>query len=116
MLRAYSFRRVVREFERIYLEVLGVVGTVTAACLAETGHEVAGIEPMTAKVDALLAGHYGAFHRSVRKSRRSARTDFIPAKWSRHRLLRPLPADEELLAHWNLHGKKTFVYIGTHAC
>ena len=29
--------------------------------------------------------------------------------------LRPLPPDEELLARWNLHGKKTFVYIGTHA-
>jgi GDP-mannose 6-dehydrogenase len=36
---------------------LGYVGTVTAACFAETGHEVVGIEPMTAKVDALLAGH-----------------------------------------------------------
>jgi putative colanic acid biosynthesis glycosyltransferase WcaI len=29
--------------------------------------------------------------------------------------LRPLPADEELLDRWSLRGKKTFVYIGTHA-
>jgi glycosyltransferase involved in cell wall biosynthesis len=29
--------------------------------------------------------------------------------------LRPQPPDEELLDRWSLHGKKTFVYIGTHA-
>jgi colanic acid biosynthesis glycosyl transferase WcaI len=29
--------------------------------------------------------------------------------------LRPLPPDEELLERWHLHGKKIFVYIGTHA-
>jgi colanic acid biosynthesis glycosyl transferase WcaI len=29
--------------------------------------------------------------------------------------LRPLPPDEELLDRWGLHGKKAFVYIGTHA-
>ncbi len=29
--------------------------------------------------------------------------------------LRPLPPDELLLERWNLKGKKTFVYIGTHA-
>lgn len=29
--------------------------------------------------------------------------------------LRPLPPDNQLLDRWNLHGKKTFVYIGTHA-
>jgi len=29
--------------------------------------------------------------------------------------LRPLPPDEELLDRWALRGKKTFVYIGTHA-
>jgi putative colanic acid biosynthesis glycosyltransferase WcaI len=29
--------------------------------------------------------------------------------------LRPLPPDEELLDRWSLRGKKTFVYIGTHA-
>jgi colanic acid biosynthesis glycosyl transferase WcaI len=29
--------------------------------------------------------------------------------------LRPLPPDEVLLDRWSLHGKKTFVYIGTHA-
>jgi colanic acid biosynthesis glycosyl transferase WcaI len=28
-------------------------------------------------------------------------------------LLRPTPPDEELLDRWSLHGKKTFVYIGT---
>jgi colanic acid biosynthesis glycosyl transferase WcaI len=28
-------------------------------------------------------------------------------------LLRPSPPDEELLERWSLHGKKTFVYIGT---
>ena len=29
--------------------------------------------------------------------------------------LRPLPPDEELLDRWSLRGKRTFVYIGTHA-
>jgi colanic acid biosynthesis glycosyl transferase WcaI len=29
--------------------------------------------------------------------------------------LLPLPPDEELLERWALHGKKTFVYVGTHA-
>ena len=29
--------------------------------------------------------------------------------------LQPLPPDDELLDRWSLHGKKTFVYIGTHA-
>src|SRR5213079_2556936 len=35
---------------------LGYVGTVSAACLAQSGHEVVGIEPQRAKVNALLAG------------------------------------------------------------
>jgi len=30
-------------------------------------------------------------------------------------VLQPLPPDNELLDRWSLHGKKTFVYIGTHA-
>jgi colanic acid biosynthesis glycosyl transferase WcaI len=29
--------------------------------------------------------------------------------------LQPLPMDDELLDRWGLHGKKAFVYIGTHA-
>jgi glycosyltransferase involved in cell wall biosynthesis len=29
--------------------------------------------------------------------------------------LRPLPPDDELLDRWDLRGKKTFVYVGTHA-
>ena len=35
---------------------LGYVGTVSAACLADSGHEVVGIEPSGAKVEALLSG------------------------------------------------------------
>lgn len=36
---------------------MGYVGTVTAACLAKFGHTVVGVEPQSAKVDALNAGH-----------------------------------------------------------
>ena len=35
---------------------LGYVGTVTASCLAELGHEVVGIEPNLSKVRMLSAG------------------------------------------------------------
>jgi GDP-mannose 6-dehydrogenase len=35
---------------------LGYVGTVSAACLADSGHEVVGVEPTTAKVETLLSG------------------------------------------------------------
>ena len=36
---------------------LGYVGTVTAACLADLGHQVVGIEPNLSKVTMLSAGH-----------------------------------------------------------
>ena len=35
---------------------LGYVGTVTAACLAANGHEVWGVDPQEAKVDAVVSG------------------------------------------------------------
>lgn len=41
---------------RIIVWGLGYVGTVSAACLAHMGHEVIGVEPNRAKVDALNAG------------------------------------------------------------
>jgi GDP-mannose 6-dehydrogenase len=41
---------------RIIVWGLGYVGTVTAACLAQLGHEVVGVEPNLTKVDALNAG------------------------------------------------------------
>ena len=41
---------------RVVIWGLGYVGTVSAACLAEMGHEVVGVEPNRTKVDALNAG------------------------------------------------------------
>ena len=41
---------------RVLVWGLGYVGTVSAACLAELGHEVTGVEPHRAKVDAINAG------------------------------------------------------------
>lgn len=41
---------------RIIVWGLGYVGTVSAACLARLGHEVVGVEPNPAKVEALNAG------------------------------------------------------------
>jgi GDP-mannose 6-dehydrogenase len=42
---------------RIIVWGLGYVGTVSAACLAQLGHEVIGVEPNLTKVEALNAGH-----------------------------------------------------------
>jgi len=36
---------------------LGYVGTVTAACLASSGHDVCGVDPESAKVDLVSRGH-----------------------------------------------------------
>jgi GDP-mannose 6-dehydrogenase len=41
---------------RVIVWGLGYVGTVSAACLAELGHEVIGIEPNSSKVEMLKAG------------------------------------------------------------
>ena len=41
---------------RILVWGLGYVGTVSAACLAQLGHEVRGVEPNLTKVEALNAG------------------------------------------------------------
>ncbi len=41
---------------RVLVWGLGYVGTVSAACLAQLGHEVTGVEPHRAKVDAINAG------------------------------------------------------------
>src|SRR2546422_7497927 len=41
---------------RIITWGLGYVGTVSAACLAQMGHEVVGVEPNAMKVEALNAG------------------------------------------------------------
>lgn len=41
---------------RVVVWGLGYVGTVSAACLAELGHDVVGVEPNASKVDALNAG------------------------------------------------------------
>src|SRR2546426_3148954 len=42
---------------RIIVWGLGYVGTVSAACLAQLGHEVVGVEPNLTKVEALNTGH-----------------------------------------------------------
>lgn len=42
---------------RIIVWGLGYVGTVSAACLAQLGHDVIGVEPNLTKVEALNTGH-----------------------------------------------------------
>src|SRR4051812_46122349 len=42
---------------RVLIWGLGYVGMVSAACLAQLGHEVVGVEPNLTKVQALNAGH-----------------------------------------------------------
>src|SRR5262245_34530922 len=42
---------------RVIVWGLGYVGTVSAACLAQLGHDVVGVEPHLPKVEALNAGH-----------------------------------------------------------
>jgi GDP-mannose 6-dehydrogenase len=42
---------------RVIVWGLGYVGTVSAACLAQLGHDVIGVEPNLPKVEALNAGH-----------------------------------------------------------
>src|SRR4029450_7633232 len=42
---------------RVIVWGLGYVGTVSAACLAQLGHEVIGVEPNLPKVEALNAGN-----------------------------------------------------------
>src|SRR5919199_836186 len=42
---------------RILVWGLGYVGTVSAACLAQLGHDIVGVEPNLTKVEALNAGH-----------------------------------------------------------
>jgi len=71
---------------RVIVWGLGYVGTVSAACLARLGHEVVGVEPNPAKVDALNAGRTvikepgldSLIRETVAKGRLRAQHDGIP--------------------------------------
>jgi len=66
---------------------LGYVGTVSAACLAQQGHEVLGVDPEPRKVDLINAGKSpiietdigGIIERQVAAGRLAATTDVIDA-------------------------------------
>jgi len=85
---------------RISVFGLGYVGAVTAACLAQEGHDVVGVDPIRTKVDLINSGQSPIIEPEAGK---------ITSKVVKSGRLRATANQDEAILHSDL----SFVCVGT---